>query len=199
MIQAFREGRLGLWALDDMGLLFRGNENMAQLPGPEDHVSQLPVPSASLQDSPESRMQLAALLAPVQVNESMDLIASPSAVPSLITENSPTSLQISSYISNFFELQKQSLTELSTSKNQVKKRDLEVKNEKRKMKWKTKFPDLIKTKNDSKISRGVGLAKGARKPFYIGGFTLKRKIERARSIARKVDKKRAKRRKMSKG
>lgn len=190
MIQAFREGRLGLWALDDMGLLFRGNENMAQLPGPEDHVSALPLPSTSSHDVGVPQIQQPSLLAPAQVDESMALIASSSNVPSLIAENSPTSLQISSYVSNFFELQRKSLTELSTSKNQVKKRDLEVKKDKIKMKWKNKFPDLIKT--TSKISRGVGLAKGASRPFYIGGHVLKRKIEKARSIARKVDKKRKK-------
>lgn len=188
MVQAFREGRLGLWALDDMGLLFRGNENMAQLPGPEDHVSSLPLPSdSSLLERPQADHLLT-----TQVDESMALIASPTSVPSLIAPDSPTSLQISSYISTFFDLQRRSLTELSTSKNQIKKRELEVKNEERKMKWKKKFPDLIKT--TSKISRGVGLAKGASRPFYIGGNVLKRKIERARTIARKVDRKRAKRR-----
>lgn len=189
VVQAFRDGRLGLWALDDMGLLFRGNENMAALPGPDDRVSALPLASSEVLTAQTRQDQLAE----PEIDQSMALIASPTSVPSLITPDSPTATQISTFVAAHFEVQRRSLTELSTSKNQVKKRELQVKNEERKQKWKSKYPNLAKT--TSKISRGVGVAKGASRPFYIGGNVLKRRIERARTIARKVDKKRAKRRK----
>lgn len=189
MIQAFRDGRLGLWALDDMGLLFRGNENMALLPGPEDSVSQLPLP---VEPAQETSVSLQSQLAEPEVENSMALIASPTSVPSLITPDSPTNTQISTFIAAHFEIQRRALTELSMSKNQIKKREIIIKNEERKRKWKAKYPNLAKT--TSKISRGVGIAKGASRPFYIGGNVLKRRIERARTLARKVDKKRAKRR-----
>ena len=187
MIQAFREGRLGLWALDDMGLLLRGSENMAQLPGPDDNVSALPLAPS---EAPEQASARQSQLAQPEVDESMALIASPTSVPSLITPNSPTDTQISTFVSAYFEVQRKEMTELSMSKNQIKKRELIVKTEERKQKWKTKYPNLAKT--TSKISRGVGIAKGAARPFYIGGNVLMRRIERARTIARKVDKKRKK-------
>jgi hypothetical protein len=193
MIKAFRDGRLGLWALDDMGLLFRGNANMAMLPGPGDHVSALPLP-AETQLAMSSKQRV--LLGPPEVEESLALISSPSNVPSIITPNSATSTQISTFVSSFFEAQRRTLTELSTSKNQVKKRELIIKNDARKMKWKVKFPNLVKT--TSMLARGVGKAKGASRPFYIGGDVLRRKVEKARIIARKVTKKRNKRKSMSK-
>lgn len=123
----------------------------------------------------------------------MALIASSTSVPSLITPDSPTNTQISTFVAAHFELQRRKMTEVSMSKNQIKKREIIVKNEERKQKWKAKYPNLAKT--TSKISRGVGIAKGASRPFYVGGDVLKRRIERARTIARKVDRMRAKRRK----
>lgn len=192
MIQAFRTGRLGLWALDDMGLLFRGNDNMAALPGPEDlHVASLPLLPPPSAEQPQD-IQWRAALAPPEVDESMALISSfSSSVPSIIQPNSPTSNQISTFVSSFFQAQALSLSELSTSKNQIKKRELQAKNEARKLKWRAKHPNLIKT--TSKLAKGIGLAKGAKRPFYIGGSKARIKIEKARILARRLDRKRKKR------
>ena len=129
-IRAFREGKLGLWALDDMGLLIRGDEDQPRLPAPA--TSPLSLPYTRPQP----------LLSRPEMEESLALITAGSSVPALIAEDSPTYMQISTFMAHHFELQRMESTQLSNTKNQIKKRERAEDAEKRKAKWIRKHPRL---------------------------------------------------------
>lgn len=184
-ITAFREGKLGLWALDDMGLLFTGAENLASLPEPN---LNLPAEKAK-------HLALASvhqrLLPDPATEESLALVSTPgTGLPAILDPNSPTSLQVSTFVSAFFDVQHRSSTELSTSKNQVKKRALAQAVELRRIRWRARHPQLVRSSSiggRGRVQKPGGLA------FYIGGAKALRKLERKRIITRKVERKRKKR------
>lgn len=164
-IRAFREGKLGLWALDDMGLLFRGNKNVAQLQAPSSSsVGQIASPILVKQQ----------LLPAPDMEDSFALMSANSTAPTIITPDSPTSLQISSFIASHFTAQRLAAAQLPTSKNQVKKRARSAAAEERKEKWRREHPALAKSKGRSS------------RTFFIGGSVYQRRLEKKKSIGRKV-------------
>ena len=186
-IRAFRKGKLGLWALDDMGLLFRSPD---ELPDPQ--LASKPLLVETL--TPRSQLQVhedhQLVLAEPEVEDSLALLRSSSGLPSLISTHSTTSLQISKYMAAYFAQQRTSLAELSTSKHQIKKRAKEEATEKRKAKWKAKHPNLSAAAGGGKVG---GVKKGQR-AFFVGGKVHRRRLEKKRNIARKVTRNRLKKR-----
>lgn len=174
LVRAFREGKLGLWALDDMGLLIRGDEDQPRLPAPPSETAALPF------------MQPRPLLSAPELEESLSLIVPGASVPTLIAETTPTYLQISNFMAHHFEAQRVTSTQLSNSKNQVKKRERAEEAEKRKEKWLRRHPNLqLRGRGESKRTK-------TGRTFFLGGNRMKRKVEKGRYLARKVARKRKK-------
>jgi hypothetical protein len=186
LVRAFRQGKMGLWALDEMGLSFSGDQNRPSLPAPAGDP-QSPIPKLLAERNADRSL----MLPEPHIQESMALLAPNTNLPNIIAPDSPTSLQISTFVSHYVSAQQLSLTELSTSKNQVKKRERLVATEKREQKWRAKHPNL----SSRVVGSNKGKIGGGRKGqavFFVGGKRLRRKLEKKRSIARKVAKKRAK-------
>ena len=180
-VQAFRDGKMGLWALDDMGLLLRGDENISQ------------IRSDQPGGAPSSVSPLAAgtdkvYLPPSEVDQSMALIQTNSKHPSLaVADDSPTSQQVSTFVASYFAVQREAATQLSTSKNQIKKRARLEAAEERKRKWQVKHPHL------SRKTRGIGnTRKAGGRIFMIGGNREYMRRQKKRVIARKVTRRRRK-------
>lgn len=196
-IKAFRDGKLGLWALDDMGLLLKGHENMPNIDtgmtGPSRATAALTSSVAEPSDEADAT-QVAPYLPQDALEESMALVVPKSMakgeenrqLPAPLDADSPTSRQVSTFVAAHFHAQRESMSELSMSKNQVKKRERLQAAEERKIKWKATHPGL------SDKAKGVGGVKKGQSTFFIGGGKFRRKLEKKRYIARKVTKRRAK-------
>ena len=181
-MQAFRDGKMGLWALDDMGLLLRGDENISQIRNDRSGGGSRP------SDSPLANEADKAYLPPSEVEQSMALIQTNSKHSALaVADDSPTSRQVSGYVASHFAIQREASTQLSTSKNQIKKRARLEASEERKRKWQVKHPNL------SRKTRGIGnTRKAGGRIFMIGGNREYMRRQKKRVIARKVTRRRRK-------
>lgn len=177
-ITAFREGKLGLWALDDMGLLFTGNENTAQLDQPD---------GATLA-SPSKALAPTAVLPPAELEISLSLLASPTSL-AVIPDDSQTSMQISTFVASHFVQQSLALAQLPSSKTQVRKRERVRATEQRQRKWREKHPELVKS---GSIAGKGRTPKVHGRPFFVGGEKMRMKLEKKRRIAQRVDRRRRK-------
>lgn len=220
-IQAFREGKLGLWALDDMGLLNRSRDStIAAIPAPAAGLA-LPEETGQLQPPVRTCPTSTELL---DQSESGDVSSQPFGAdkerPIVDGQNvqSTTSaleeplflLQPGSSTGDQLDLiPATSPTSMQISSyigsfiNEQRKAMTELSNSKTQIKKRERAAEAAKRKEkwqrkhphlvkSDAVQGRVGGGRRGQRVFFVGGDKTRRKIEKKRYLARKVTKRRAK-------